>query len=72
MAPTLPCPVCGGMTRFADAPCLHCGETGKVPACAWCAIDVVDPMFAPACSSLCRESWETHERHQQLQLQGAP
>ncbi len=59
---TVRCPACGGMTRFADAPCERCGETGVVPACATCEAEPQDPLFAPCCSGACREAWERRQR----------
>ncbi len=52
------CPRCGGLTRFTDAPCEGCSETGHVLACVQCRQEPIDPMFAPACSAACRGLWE--------------
>lgn len=60
-APTLPCPHCGGLARFADAPCARC-EDGRVPACAACRAEPVDPLFAPACSGACRDAWSIEQK----------
>jgi hypothetical protein len=69
---TIRCPKCGGLTRFADGPCDRCMETGTVPACAACWVEPVDPLFAPACSGHCRETWETQQKLQQLREARAP
>jgi len=61
MPPRVRCRFCGGLARLADAPCPHC-EEGFVPGCATCGVEPVDPMFAPACSGTCRETWETRQR----------
>lgn len=60
--PTVRCPLCAGLARVADAPCRMCAETGSVAACLACELEPVDPMFAPACSSTCREAWEARQR----------
>lgn len=64
--PALTCPTCGGLARLADHPCDACAGTGAVPACASCGVEPVDPMFAPACGSVCRETWNAAQRLEQL------
>jgi hypothetical protein len=67
---TLKCPWCGGLTRLADHPCPHCLE-GEVAACAACGVEPVDPLFAPACSGTCRETWDAQQKLEQLQQRAA-
>lgn len=69
-AARVPCPLCAGRARLADAPCPRC-EDGTVPACAVCSVEPVDPLFAPACSGDCREAWNTRQRLQQLRRRRA-
>jgi hypothetical protein len=65
MPATIPCRHCGGLARFADAPCPAC-EDGTVPACVTCSVEPVDPLFAPACSGRCRDTWEVEQKLEQL------
>ncbi len=47
------CTACIARRSFAVTP---------TPQCASCEVEPVDPMWAPACSSTCREAWEIAQR----------
>ena len=67
--PGAPCPKCGGLARIADAPCDHPGcEAGYVPVCLNCGVEPRDPLFAPLCSSACRDAWQVKEAKARLEL----
>ncbi len=60
--PTVTCTACRGQRSddFGDE-CKECKGTGAVLACVECLAMPQEPIWAPTCSSLCREAWQRRQ-----------
>ncbi len=60
--PTVKCPDCVPLDGIDPATCERCGGTQVVPACAECLAMPRDPMWSPACGSVCSDAWQAKQR----------